>query len=367
MSWVHQWRASLFVGFTMFFGAGLVLGVAVTAVRYPKKPHRPGDTRAVSLVVSRGMTPTQIARSLAESDVLDHPKWFNIYATERGDASKVRPGRYSFRPEMTPKDILDALITGVPDEEVALTIPEGKNILEVAQLLEEAGVCPKKEFLVAVRDPVLLKQLGLPGESVEGYLYPDRYLFRPGSAPVKVINRLVKHGREIYAELKARHKTGLAALAKTYNFDDAQIVLMASLVEKETARAEERPRIAGVFLNRLRLPTFKPHVLQTDPTIVYGCTVPVERSAACEKWDGRIHRIHLDDKENRYNTYTHDGLPPGPICSPGRAALEAVMQPDATPYLYFVSKNDGTHFFSKTRAEHEAAVDKYQRHAGSGT
>ena len=133
---------------------------------------------------------------------------------------------------------------------------------------------------------------------------------------------------------------------------------MASLVEKETAQPAERPRIAGVFLNRLKLPTFVPHRLETDPTIVYGCTVPVKKSAACKKFEGRIRKMHLTDEDNPYNTYTHEGLPPGPISNPGRAALEAVLKPDATPYLYFVSKNDGTHYFSKTRAEHEAAVEQ---------
>ena len=101
--------------------------------------------------------------------------------------------------------------------------------------------------------------------------------------------------------------------------------------------------------------------MQTDPTIIYGCTVAMPRSPACQKWDGRIRRIQLDDKENLYSTYAHEGLPPGPISNPGRAALEAVMAPDKSPYLYFVSRNDGTHVFAKTVAEHEANVVKYQR------
>src|SRR4029077_11445775 len=106
---------------------------------------------------------------------------------------------------------------------------------------------------------------------------------------------------------------------------------------------------------------FAPHLLQTDPTIVYGCTVATPRSAACLRWDGRIRRIQLEDKDNPYNTYTHEGLPPGPIANPGRAALAAVMQPDGSDFLYVVSKNDGTHQFSKTTAEHEAAVTRFQR------
>jgi UPF0755 protein len=136
---------------------------------------------------------------------------------------------------------------------------------------------------------------------------------------------------------------------------------MASIVEKETGQPVERPRIASVFLNRLRFGSFQPKLLQTDPTIIYGCTVPTEKSAACEQFEGRIRRIHLQDQDNVYNTYTHEGLPPGPISNPGRAALEAVLAPEKSRYLYFVARNDGTHQFSKTRKEHEAAVDKYIR------
>jgi UPF0755 protein len=360
-----QGLAGAIVVATAVGGVAVLSAAAWTALSYPRKPHRPGDKNAVSVVVSKGMTPATIARALVDKDLLDHPHWFRIYATERGDSGKIRAGRYTFNAGMSPAQLMDALVAGAPEEEVAVTVPEGKNLLEVAALLHEAGVCNQGEFVRLANDEQLLRALGVPGASVEGYLFPDRYLFRPGTAPTKVIARLVKHAKEVLAEEIEGHKAGLAALHKTYGFDQHQILIMASLVEKETARVEERPRIAGVFLNRLHLASFRPHLLQTDPTIVYGCTVPPDRSSACEKWDGRIHRIHLDDRENPYNTYTHEGLPPGPICNPGRAALEAVLKPDATPFLYFVSKNDGSHYFSKTRAEHEAAVDKYQRHGGT--
>jgi UPF0755 protein len=186
---------------------------------------------------------------------------------------------------------------------------------------------------------------------------------RPHTAPARVLIPLVRRHRQVFAELRAAHAKTVAELKKTLGFDDHKIVVLASIVEKETGRAEERPRIAQVFMNRLRMPTFSPKLLQTDPTIIYGCTVGTPRSPACLKWDGRIRRIQLEDRENPYNTYTHEGLPPGPISNPGRAALEAVMAPDHTPYLYFVAKNDGTgsHYFSKSVAEHNAAVVKYQR------
>jgi UPF0755 protein len=345
----------------MGIGLAAFAVAAFVVLGYPRAPHRRDDQRVVKVVIARGMNSGAIARTLAEHDLLDHPSWFRIYVNEQGAARRIRAGQYQLRPSMTPRQLLDTLLAGAPEEEVPVTIPEGRNILEVARLLEEAGVCPRVDAERALRDPTLRNQLGVPGESLEGYLYPDTYLFKPGTPAPKVLARMVKHSKEIYAALKAQHAAGVAALRKTLNFDDAQIMTLASLVEKETAQPDERPRIAGVFLNRLRLATFRPHLLQTDPTIVYGCTVPVDKSPACQLFEGRIRRIHLDDHDNPYNTYTHEGLPPGPICNPGREAILAVMAPETTPYLYFVSRNDSTHQFSRTRAEHELAVDRYQK------
>jgi UPF0755 protein len=169
----------------------------------------------------------------------------------------------------------------------------------------------------------------------------------------------------VYEELRATHRAGLNYLRETLAFDDAKVVILASIVEKETGRAEERPKVAAVYLNRLIKPTFKPKLLQADPTIIYGCTVaPLfmgKASEACSQWKGNIQYIHLRDTENPYNTYTHEGMPPGPIASPGRAAMAAVMKPDTGCYLYFVAKPDGTSYFSCTVTEHEAAVVRYQR------
>jgi UPF0755 protein len=357
-------RAAMIVASTV---ALLVLTAAVVGfivLRYPES-HPGGAPRQARIIVDRGMTLGEIAKRLADKGIIDHPSWFRFYGNERGVAQKIRAGQYTFTSAMSPRELLDKLVEGVPVEEVAVTIAEGKNLLQVAEILDGAGICAADETVRLMRDPAFAKSLGVPNITLEGYLYPDTYRFRHGMPPAKVLGAMVKHAQEVLAELEKAHAGGVAMLKKQYGFGDREIVLMASLVEKETARPEERPRIAGVFLNRLRLPTFVPHLLQTDPTIVYGCTVPLKKSAACAKFEGRIRRIHLDDKDNPYNTYTHEGLPPGPISNPGRAALEAVLQPDETPYLYFVSKNDGTHYFSKTVKEHEAAVNKYQR--GGGT
>ncbi len=354
-------RAAMIVLATFLLGGAAIIPIGWHIIRYPERAAA-GPERLAKVVIDRGASLHEIARRLYDRGIIEHPWWFRQYANERGVAQKVRAGQYSFSSRMTPSEILDRLIEGVPVEELSVTIPEGKNLLQVAELLDEAGICSREDTLRLMRSPQFVAQEGLPGPTVEGYLFPDTYRFKKGLPAARVLGVMIKHARDVITQLKAKHGSGVAMLASQYKFGERELVIMASLVEKETAQPVERPRIAGLFLNRLRLPTFVPHLLQTDPTIVYGCTVPLKKSEACSKFEGRIRRIHLDDKDNPYNTYTHEGLPPGPICNPGRAALEAVLAPDKTPYLYFVSKNDGTHYFSKTRAEHEAAVDKYQRH-----
>jgi UPF0755 protein len=212
-----------------------------------------------------------------------------------------------------------------------------------------------------MRDPALVASLGVPGETLEGYLFPDTYKFEAASSAADIVTKLVRRHQQVYADLKRRYRDAAESLEKRLEWGDHEIVTLASIVEKETGAKHERPLIAGVFLNRLRFVSFQPKLLQTDPTIIYGCTVPASKSAACQKFEGRIRTIHLRDTENPYNTYTHEGLPPGPISNPGRAALEAVFAPKSSRYLYFVARNDGTHQFSKTEAEHEKWVDLYQR------
>ncbi len=360
MSVAAQRKAAVIVALTVsvFLGAAAVVGYS--ALRYPTTPV-PGEQREAKVIVERGTSLHEIARRLAERGLIRHPSWFRFYANERGLSQKVKAGQYTFSSTMSPAEILDRLIEGVPVEEVAVTVPEGKNLREVAEIFDQAGICAREELERVARSVELAQKLGVPGQTLEGYLFPDTYKFPRGTPASKIVTVMVKRAHEVFAELKAAHPDAVKARKTIDKMGDRELVLMASLVEKETAAPEERPRIAGVFYNRLRLPTFVPHLLQTDPTIVYGCTIPKEKSAACAQFEGRIRRMHLEDKDNPYSTYAHAGLPPGPISNPGRAALLAAIEPDQTPYLYFVSKNDGTHYFSKTQKEHEAAVDKYQR------
>lgn len=331
-------------------------------VAYPERPGT-GGSEIVEVVVPRGASFPQVLELLVEHGVIaeDESGYFKLYVLQEGAARKTTAGLHRFRGDMTPAEILEELQRKQKVVELSVTIPEGRNILQVAQILAEAGLGDAAELEAAMRDPALLKELDIPGPTAEGYLFPDTYKFRQGATPKQVITRLVRRHREVYAELRRRYGAAARELHEDLGWDDHQIVILASIVEKETAAVEERPLIAGVFLNRLRFPAFEPKLLQTDPTIIYGCTVPLDKSEACQQFEGRIRRIHLRDQDNAYSTYAHEGLPPGPISNPGREALEAVLAPTKSRYLYFVSRNDGTHEFSKTVAEHEKWVDLYQR------
>jgi UPF0755 protein len=359
-------RRRAFRVFLITTGVGLLLAVWLVhkVVSYPDRAA--GSARGtVEFEIPRGSGAQRVSDLLAEAGLIEKPAFFRLYAGQRGAASRFRPGHYKVEAPVSPRQLVDLIVKGVADELIAVTIPEGKNMIEIAEILDAAGVTSKSEFLAQAVDPIFVKSLDLPGRSLEGYLFPDTYRLLPHSQASRVLVAMVRRHRQVFDELRARNPTGANYLRTKLAFDDARIVTLASIVEKETGQPEERPRIAQVFINRLIKSTFKPHLLQTDPTIIYGCTVAPsflgEASPACQKWDGRIRRIHLDDTANPYNTYTHEGLPPGPIANPGRAALAAVFRPDGTNFLYFVSRNDGTHQFSATVAEHEAAVVKYQR------
>jgi UPF0755 protein len=355
-------RALIVFAITSVLGLVAAVYVARTAWRYG---DRPGGTARGPVIVEipNGAGAGEVAERLAKAGVIGNPAIFRLYAGQRGVAGRFKAGRYEISAPASPRQILDTLVKGAADELVSIVIPEGKNLVDVAEILDAAGIAGKAAVILKATDPAFAAELGLPGTTLEGYLFPDTYRLRPHTPPARALIPMVRRHRQVFGELRAAYAKTAAELRRTLGFDDHKIVILASIVEKETGRAEERPRIAQVFINRLRMPSFVPKLLQTDPTIIYGCTVATPRSSACLKWDGRIHRIQLDDHENPYNTYAHEGLPPGPISNPGRAALEAVMSPDHTPYLYFVAKNDGTgsHYFSKTVAEHNAAVVKYQR------
>ncbi len=329
---------------------------------YPDKRHQ-GSGEEIAVRVEKGMAFPRIARLLADKDIIDRPRWFRLYAMKRGVTTSVRSGDYLLRDNMTPREVLDRLLEGVVDVNISVTIPEGLNMLEVFAIVAEAKIAPAVELEALARDREFLDAHGIDADSVEGYLFPDTYRFRVPTPPDQVIATFVKQFRVVWGRVRSDAGKKVERIRRRMKWSDHDILTMASIVEKEAVVDVERPRIAQVFINRLESPSFKPHRLDTDPTIRYGCTVPIEKSAACQKWDPtkRLRRAQLDDRDNLYNTYRHEGLPPGPICSPGEAALRATVKPDGSGYLFFVSRNDGTHIFARSRREHERNVDKYQR------
>ncbi|MBD5607510.1 MAG: endolytic transglycosylase MltG, partial [Desulfovibrio sp.] len=259
----------------------------------------------------------------------------------------------------TPDAILDALVIGRP-ELYRVTIPEGLSWWQTAALLEKEGFVKFEDFKDAIHDPAFLRHYGIPFDSAEGFLMPDTYLFKK---PDVASTADESEQKKIWAE-QSRNIAGRLADnfwrkgdsiwgASSGNRPDREtlkrLAILASIVEKETAIASERPRVAGVYANRLR----KNMRLQADPTVAYGLgqsfKVPLRRS-------------QLDDPGNPYNTYQRDGLPPGPICSFGAAALKAAWDPETHDYLYFVAKTDGgEHQFSRGLDEHNRAVEAYRR------
>jgi UPF0755 protein len=288
-----------------------------------------------------------------------------MYARMRGMARRVRPGLYEFPEGERWNTIVSALETG-RTHDFLFTVPEGLTVVEIADLAAEKlrlardsiRTAVRDSFLAAARDPALREELliHLPRgvkEPLEGYLLPETYRVAYDETPRDLVTQMARQFIRLW-------DTAWDRRAEELGLTRHQAVTLASIVESEARLASERRLIAGVYLNRLRRPGL-PRLLEADPTIVYGCTVPLRRSEACLSFAGRIRRIHLRDRDNPYNTYVRSGLPPGPIANAGRAALEAVFRPAQSDYLFFVSRNDGTHEFSTNLADHSAAVDRYQR------
>jgi UPF0755 protein len=364
---MKQEMRKAFLVFLATTGLGLLISAAVIyqIVSYPDRSA--GPTRgSMQIAIPKGATAQDVATLLENAGLIENPMLFRLYAVQRGAAARIKPGKYQVQAPITPKALIDTLVRGVADALVTITIPEGKTFVEIAELLDKAGITRKSDFISQAVNPAFIRTMEVPGQSLEGYLYPDTYRLRPRTSAAEVAAHMVRRHKQVYQELKAQHPQGLERLRAKLGFDDRHVVILASIVEKETGRAEERPRIAQVAINRLSRPDFTPHRLEMDPTIIYGCTVaPLalgRASNACQKFkNNNIQRIHIKDKDNEYNTYQHEGLPPGPIGNPGRASLAALLNPDDSPYLFYVAiGSEGRHHFSPTRAEHDAAVRKYQ-------
>lgn len=315
--------------------------------------HSPGTdpvaspAHDVEVTISPGTSFTALAEELERLGAVSDADKFVLLARWKKVSGKLRSGRFRVNTGWIPEQVLDQLINGSPVLE-RVTIPEGLTWWETGRRLEAAGMLRYEDFKKLVFDPQFLRHWGIPFDSAEGFLYPDTYLImRPlelNEATARtVVGRLIDTFWRRTAPLWSDGKRPGPGKADEVR----KLVILASIVEKETSVPAERATVAGVYANRLRLGM----LLQADPTTAYGVG---------EGFDGNLKRRHLDDPNNIYNTYKRPGLPPGPICSPGLACLRAAASPEQHRYLYFVARGEGgAHVFSTNLADHNRAVRSY--------
>lgn len=313
----------------------VLLGLGIWFSLYVNTPATGSGTATV--FIPKGAGVRQIKTILGREGVIQNDFRFLVLARFTGSSHRLRAGEFAIARNLRPGEVLKILEQG----EVVrhpLTIPEGLTTNQTAALFAEQGWIDQEKFLTLCEDPAFIRTLGIEQDRLEGYLFPDTYLLVRGETDSRtIITTMVRRFLAVWQEVSA---------GQTMDMNRHAILTLASIIEKETAAPEERPLIARVFLNRLE----KSMRLQSDPTVIYGL----------DNFNGNLTRQDLQEKTN-YNTYVIKGLPPGPICNPGRAAIAAVFHPATSDALYFVSKNDGTHAFSRSLKEHNRAVRKYQR------
>lgn len=278
-----------------------------------------------------------IAHLLHREGLISSPYAFMLMAWWKGLHLKLQWGDFELYPGTPPGELLHLLASGKTIIK-KVTIPEGFTLKQIADRLAEENLVDEKVFLAVAHDPDFIRSLGIDGPSLEGYLFPDTYFLHRGMDARVIQEKMVKRFKEVYNHL-------LEETNPSHPPDRETTVILASIVEKECRLPEERPLVASVFYNRLK----KRMPLQSDPTVIYGLT----------DFNGDLTKRDLL-RPTPYNTYVRNGLPPGPIANPGREALKAAMKPARTNFLYFVSKNDGSHHFSNTLKDHQRAVARYQ-------
>ncbi len=324
---------------------------------YPKRGG-PGRGRELSVDIDPHAPLSELAQRLSEAGVIESPRLFATYARLLGAGAHLRSGPALVTDDMTPRDVLQRIAVGYGGANVRVTIPEGFDRFDIAARLERWGVCSRGDFLAATEDDALLGELGVEGTTAEGYLFPDTYRLPQDLGGPDTVRRLVANWRRRVVPVYDANAIAIGRLEHDLSWGRREALILASIVEKEAVVEEERPVIARVFINRMVVPDFSPRRLQADPTVSYGCLV-APASPSCRDFDGRtITRAMLSDRDNPYNTYRHEGLPPGPICNPGLSSIRAVLTAEPNDYLYFVARGHGRHAFSATLDAHNHAVSR---------
>ncbi len=316
-----------------------IVGAAASleVFRFLNTAPNPLSGEKIRFEIPRGMSPLAVAELLKDRGLVTEARHFYYYL--RLKKAQPKAGEYEISPTLTPPEVLKLLESGMIVWH-EFRFPEGLTGWEIAKRLDAAGYGPEAEYVALIYSPEFASELGIPSDRLEGYLFPAVHRFSKPFRPREILKQMVSALRDnatpqILEEGRAR---GLDTLHK--------IVTLASIVEKETGLASERPVISSVFHNRLA----RKMRLQTDPTVIYGL-MPL--------FDGNIRKEDLL-RDHPYNTYLRSGLPPGPIAQPGLAAIEAAVSPAETDYSFFVSRNDGSHEFTKSYADHEKAVAYWQ-------
>ena len=325
----------LFVLLVLAAGAAWYYGYATI-----NRPYRGYSGEAAFVDIPSGTGPTAIGERLVAAGVIRDDKTYRMALWRSGHARRLKAGEYRFDREMTPLDVLDKIARG----EVVLlnlTFREGLTIDEMARVFETNGFGTAASFAEAARNASLVHGLDPQAADLEGYLFPDTYALPRGSDAPRVVRAMVDRFHQVLTP-------GMRQAAEARGLTVRQLVTLASLVEKETARPAERPIVAAVYANRLKVGMG----LQCDPTVIYA----LQRAG---RYTGNLRRDDLMF-DSPYNTYRYPGLPPGPIAAPGQGSLEAAASPAVVDYLYFVSRNDGSHEFARTLAEHNRNVQRWQ-------
>jgi UPF0755 protein len=320
----------------------MVAAAGAAAVAYSRlhEPFRGYDSNEQLVSVPQGLGTRAIGARLVAAGVVRDELTFRLALWTTGRSRRLQAGEYRFDRPMTVSEVIGKIVRGEVDV-IPITFPEGLTIADMSRVFQEAGLGTAASFVEAARSTTLIESLDPEARDLEGYLFPDTYSVSRQTDARALVRQMVERFKHVATD-------ALLTDANAEGFTPRQLVTLASIVEKETARADERPLVAAVYRNRLRARI----ALQCDPTVIYA----MERAG---RYNGNIRKTDLEI-DSPYNTYRYPGLPPGPIAAPGQGALEAAAHPADVEYLYFVSRNDGSHAFAKTLEEHNRNVQRFQ-------
>ena len=315
-------------------------GAAAWMYARVNQPYRGFQGEEQFVELPQGSGSLAIGQRLVDAGVVRDLPTYRTALWMSGKGRHLKAGEYRFDRAITPFEAIDKIARGDVFV-IAVTFPEGLTAAEMAKIFESHGIGSAGAFIAAAKDASLVHDLDPEAQDLEGYLFPETYALSRHAEAATLVRMMVARFEHVFS-------SDLRQAAQAHGLTVRQAVTLASIVEKETAKADERPLVAAVYATRLRIGM----PLQCDPTVIYGL-------AKAGRYDGNIHKADLSF-DSPYNTYRYPGLPPGPIASPGRASLDAAVHPAAADYLYFVSRNDGSHEFARTLDEHNRNVQKYQ-------